>query len=441
MSLTKESKAQAKLKEVLTELLKVPENKLCAECNQKQPRWASANLGIFICIRCSGLHRNLGVHISKVRSVTLDSWTSEMVEVMKEIGNERANSYWEFSLPEGRKPGANDSTRDVEMFIRDKYQYKRFVKKGEAVPTVATATKSTKKSSSSSSPKPSSSSSPKPSSSSSSAKTTRSTSKKHKAKSTRKKKKKSKSKKKKHESSDDESSSSSSSSDSDNEKPKKEVKAKGKPVENREDSPTAAVSQPKKEKAKEKEEEKDTAEPMSPASVASTDEVDLLSWDGGSTSQPKNKNNNVNNNSNDILNMINDTNNSGSSSPPPASIPASKTNVWRLNNLPNNLPPNGYQGFGQQIPYPGQMPYSNPMGYPPQSGVQPGGFPVQHPTLPNLARPSNPFPSNDPFVGVTNRGNSGFGTSNNNANRGPNNSTPSTSNRPTGTAAFETLNW
>ena len=45
------------------------------------PRWASWNLGVFICIRCAGIHRNLGVHISRVKSVNLDSWTQEQIEV------------------------------------------------------------------------------------------------------------------------------------------------------------------------------------------------------------------------------------------------------------------------------------------------------------------------------------------------------------------------
>lgn len=48
------------------------------------PRWASWNLGIFICIRCAGIHRNLGVHISKVKSVNLDQWTQEQVQVRTE---------------------------------------------------------------------------------------------------------------------------------------------------------------------------------------------------------------------------------------------------------------------------------------------------------------------------------------------------------------------
>jgi hypothetical protein len=44
-------------------------------------RWASWNIGVFLCIRCGGLHRSLGTHISKVKSVTLDKWTDDQIEV------------------------------------------------------------------------------------------------------------------------------------------------------------------------------------------------------------------------------------------------------------------------------------------------------------------------------------------------------------------------
>ena len=53
----------------------------CVDCDSKGPRWASWNLGIFLCIRCAGIHRNLGVHISRVKSVNLDSWKPKEVAV------------------------------------------------------------------------------------------------------------------------------------------------------------------------------------------------------------------------------------------------------------------------------------------------------------------------------------------------------------------------
>ena len=66
-------------KEVLDAMMKQSANKKCADCKARGPRWVSTNLGCFICIRCSGIHRNLGTHISKVRSTTLDRWTIEQV--------------------------------------------------------------------------------------------------------------------------------------------------------------------------------------------------------------------------------------------------------------------------------------------------------------------------------------------------------------------------
>ncbi|PFH58040.1 hypothetical protein XA68_14243 [Ophiocordyceps unilateralis] len=108
-------------------LLKLEPNKVCADCKRnKHPRWASWNLGIFVCIRCSGIHRGMGTHISRVKSVDLDSWTDEQLQSILSWGNARANKYWESKL----NPGHCPSEAKMENFIRTKYELKRWVMDG-----------------------------------------------------------------------------------------------------------------------------------------------------------------------------------------------------------------------------------------------------------------------------------------------------------------------
>ncbi|KAK9115626.1 hypothetical protein Sjap_014576 [Stephania japonica] len=78
-------------------LREISGNDLCAECGAPDPDWASLNLGILLCIGCSGAHRNLGVHISKVRSITLDVkvWESTVLDLFRGLGNAYCNSYVE----------------------------------------------------------------------------------------------------------------------------------------------------------------------------------------------------------------------------------------------------------------------------------------------------------------------------------------------------------
>ncbi|UZP45933.1 hypothetical protein NXS19_013745 [Fusarium pseudograminearum] len=108
-------------------LLKLEANKVCSDCKRnKHPRWASWNLGVFICIRCSGIHRGMGTHISRVKSVDLDSWTDEQLQSVLKWGNARANKYWEAKLAAGHAP----SEAKIENFIRTKYELKRWVMDG-----------------------------------------------------------------------------------------------------------------------------------------------------------------------------------------------------------------------------------------------------------------------------------------------------------------------
>ncbi|RVW78055.1 ADP-ribosylation factor GTPase-activating protein AGD3 [Vitis vinifera] len=135
-------------------LRRVCGNDKCADCGAPEPDWASLNLGVLVCIECSGVHRNLGVHISKVRSLTLDVkvWEPSVLTLFQSLGNTFANSVWEELLqsrnafqvdlvPTGlyksdkpqlhfiSKPSHADSISIKEKYIHAKYAEKLFVRK------------------------------------------------------------------------------------------------------------------------------------------------------------------------------------------------------------------------------------------------------------------------------------------------------------------------
>ncbi|KAL3095857.1 hypothetical protein niasHS_005616 [Heterodera schachtii] len=108
-------------------LRRLPGNDHCADCGAPAPDWAAINFGTLICIECSGIHRMLGSHISKVRSLELDDWPPEHLTVMQAVGNAMANRIWQHNAPAKERATAEASREQKEQWIRAIYVKKLYL--------------------------------------------------------------------------------------------------------------------------------------------------------------------------------------------------------------------------------------------------------------------------------------------------------------------------
>lgn len=127
----RDPRLQARLQEELKRLRRLGDNARCADCSDGDTRFASANLGIFLCNRCYGLHRALGAHVTRSKVLALDAWTEAEVAHFAAVGNARVNAYFLAKSAAGQElPRPETSDQRMARFLQAKYEHRQFCADG-----------------------------------------------------------------------------------------------------------------------------------------------------------------------------------------------------------------------------------------------------------------------------------------------------------------------
>uniref|UniRef100_A0A8C5H2M5 ArfGAP with SH3 domain, ankyrin repeat and PH domain 1b n=1 Tax=Gouania willdenowi TaxID=441366 RepID=A0A8C5H2M5_GOUWI len=117
-------------KAIIEDVFRMPGNEMCCDCGASDPKWLSTNLGILTCIECSGIHREMGVHISRIQSMELDKLGTSELLLAKNVGNSSFNEIMEGNLPSpSPKPTPSSDMTVRKEFINAKYVDHKFARK------------------------------------------------------------------------------------------------------------------------------------------------------------------------------------------------------------------------------------------------------------------------------------------------------------------------